>query len=329
MKSMVLPLTLSKRTQGMDMYKTKRHKSTKRPGVVMRHGLKEYLAALRARRLSPKTLLCYGHALNSFGRFLKGRKVRRLQDVTAADLQAWRQSLTDRNLAPPSMEAYLRAVRQFFDWLEAGQRLFINPAAGLVIPRPPRKLQPVPTEEEMQRFLSQPDTRTPHGLRDRALLETAYATGARREEMARLPVSALDLDNNCLRLYGKGSRERVVPLGTQAIHWLRCYLAEARPRLLRPDPDEPALWLNGAGRRLGYFGFQRMVWRYARAAGLATPLTFHGLRRACATHMLRHGAHPAQLQLLLGHSSLKTLGQYLRVSIADLQQAHAQTPPGA
>jgi site-specific recombinase XerD len=126
--------------------------------------------------------------------------------VTAADLEAYRLALVDGNLASASIEMYLRSVRQFFAWLESNQILFLNPAAGLVIPAPERRLLPVPSEEKMRLLLAQPDVNTSCGLRDRALLEIAYSTGARRQELCALQVSDIDLDQGLVRVLGKGNK---------------------------------------------------------------------------------------------------------------------------
>ncbi len=285
-----------------------------------------YLDHLRSLNYSPATLETYGRALDELLSFLAASGRERMADVTAADLDAYRLSLTKRNLAPASQELYLRAARQFFAWLEATQQVFTNPAAGLIVPRPPRKLLPVPTEDEIARLLALPDVATSTGLRDRALLEVAYGCGLRREELVRLDVFDPNLSDGRLRVLGKGSRERVVPLGREAIRWLNQYLKDARPRLA-VSSDERALWLTRLGDRLNGVALRQMVWTYAHRAGLPH-VSPHALRRACATHMLRNGAHPVQIQLLLGHAGLRHLGQYLRLSIRDLHRTHRNSKPG-
>jgi len=165
-------------------------------------------------------------------------------------------------------------------------------------------------------------------VRDRALIETAYATGARREELARLTVLDVDLDNQRLRVLGKGSKERVLPLGKQAVQWLQRYIRESRQKLLKEKLDEPALWIDLHGKPLAYEAFQQILTRHSYAAAIRPAISAHALRRACATHMLKNGAHPLQLQMLLGHATLKTLSQYLRLTVVELQQTHQQSNPG-
>lgn len=292
------------------------------------HLADEYLASLAARNYSAKSVAIYRQALENLQHYLASLGRERPQDITASDLENYRLDMVCRNFAPSSLEVYLRTVRQWFKWLEQNQRLFANPAAGLLIPKPPRKLLPAPTQEQIRQLLLQPNVATRCGVRDRALLETAYTTGIRREELYRLTVCDLDLDNQRLRVLGKGRKERMLPLGKHALQWLRQYIAQVRPKLLKNHTDESALWINQFGKRLDYNALQQLFFRHSQKAGITPKITPHSMRRACATHMLQNGAHPVQLQLLLGHSTLRTLGQYLRLTVTELQQAHARTRPG-
>jgi integrase/recombinase XerD len=164
------------------------------------------------------------------------------------------------------------------------------------------------------------------GVRDRAILETAYATALRRQELASLRITDVDLLQRTIRVVGKGSQERVVPLTKEATTWLRCYLDSSRGMLWGKQTTD-ALWLNRRGRPLAGYSLAIMIQKRTRACGLPE-VTPHTLRRACATHMLSNGAHPADLQQLLGHSSLKHLSQYLRLGFRELQTTHAKSRPG-
>jgi len=159
-------------------------------------------------------------------------------------------------------------------------------------------------------------------------MELIYSTGARLTEAASVTIFDPDLDRGVLRVLGKGRKERVVPLGRHAIFWLRRYIREARPKLIKDNIDEHALWvtIEGAKSKTPQT-FQSAIAEHSKAAGLRR-ISPHALRRACATHMLRHGAHPVQIQFLLGHAGLNTLGQYLRVTITDLKKMHKQSKPG-
>jgi integrase/recombinase XerD len=287
-----------------------------------------FLDELIERNFADDSLASYWGALKDFMAFLSGRNVARLADVTESDLETYRTSLVDRRLSPRTVEIYLRRVRRFFGWLEDTQRVFCNPAALLSLPRPPQDLQPIPTEAEMRKLLAVPDVSKATGIRDRALLETTYSTGLRRGEVVRLKLTDPDLDRGLVRVMGKGRKERTVPLGKIALHWLRQYIREARPKLLNGEPDVAALWVARGSTSLGIVRIQQMFRQYADAAGIRAARSPHAVRRACATHMLAHGAHPVQIQMLLGHTDLKHLGKYLRVTIRDLKQSHRQTQPG-
>jgi integrase/recombinase XerD len=286
-----------------------------------------YLKAIAVRGSRPKTILTYASGLRSFSAFLTERGIPHLRDVGPEDLLGYQTALQRRELTPASQDLYLRTVRGFLTWLEATHRIFASPAPGLSKVRGVSPLQPVPTEADILRLLAQPDTATPLGIRDRALLETAYSTGARREELAVLRVQDINLAEDTLRIRGKGGRERMVPLGRPACHWLKRYLTEIRPKLTG-DATLHALWLGGRGKALGYGGLREVICRYASRATLAVPVTPHSFRRACATHMLQRGAHPAQIQQLLGHVNLQSLDRYLRLAIVDLKNAHANSAPG-
>ena len=285
------------------------------------------MEAMRVKRFSPATVQQVDYMLEKLLAFLQARG-RALQDTTADDLEAFRLSLVDHEFAAQSVARFMEVARRFFGWLEATQKIFLNPAAALVVKRPHRPILFVPTEEQVKTLLAQPDVSTPIGIRDRAFMETIYATGARLGEAAAVSIFDPDLDRGLLRVMGKGRKERVVPLGKHAVHWLRQYLREARQKLAGENIDEQALWLTREGRRAKALGtWQQMLAEYARAAGLPR-ISPHALRRACATHMLQHGAHPVEIQFLLGHAGLNTLGQYLRVTITDLKKMHKASKPG-
>lgn len=298
-------------------------------GLIGLDELQAFLQKHKRRDYSPKTLDIYRRSLREFLSFLAASGLLRVQDATAETLEDYRRHLVRREFAERSVDTYLRSVRQFFRFLEDTGRVFVNPAAGLVLPRIHRHLQPVPTPAEMRKLLAAPDVTKSSGVRDRAILEVAYSTGVRLGELHRMNVVDPDYDQGLVRVTGKGRKERTLPLGKQALFWLRQYVKEQRPRLLkRGDPDETALWINKDGGKLSTIRLQQIARDYAKAAGVRTRVSPHAIRRACATHMLQNDAHPVQLQMLLGHSTLRTLSQYLKVTIRDLKKAHRHTNPG-
>ena len=286
----------------------------------------EFLADIGYRRYSPRTVEIYGQALVDFGRFLQARGVAQVQAVTAATVEEYRRHLQRRGFSPSGEETYTRAVKRFFDYLEGKQLVFGNPFAGTGPVRRTQKLMPVPSEAEMQSLLAVPDVTTALGMRTRAILEVAYSTGARLEELSRMKHADLDLANGTVRIMGKGNRERVVPLGRSAVGWVRRYVVEVRARLLRGATT--ALWVKAGGGPLGSQAIGLSIHACAGKAGIETPISPHGIRRACATHMLSRGAHPVELQMLLGHASLKHLSRYLRVTFREMRAIHERSRLG-
>lgn len=278
---------------------------------------------LDAQAGSPKTAGVRRQALTHLERFLTAQGRERLADITAADLEAWRLDLLQRNFAPASLEVFCRSVRQFFTWLEQGQRLFVNPAAGFIVPRPPRPVLPVLAPEQVQRLLSQPDQATAIGTRDRALLAVVYVTGISAHEVRSLQCQ--DASREAVKV--RGRRPRTLLLDAPTAEALARYLEEGRPALLGQNKT-PALWLTNRGQALTHDALQQICPRHGKTAGLGY-LTTAALRRACAVHRWQAGAHPLELQLLLGHASLQTLCQYLRVTTAELftpyQESHHET----
>jgi len=289
---------------------------------------KEYIAFAKAKHYSPKTLRQYDYALGVLLSFLTANAITRVQDVTAVCLNNFLPYLQDKGLSIGTQENIMRVVRKFFKWLFASGQVFTDPSLELVIPKRPKRLGQVPSEEEMQKLLAQPDVTTPLGLRDRAILEVAYGCGLRRSELAGLSIFDPDLKQHRLRVIGKGNKERVVPLGKQAVRWLTRYTEQIRSELLKNNPDIEALWINKDGKKLDGAAIRHQVRQHTLRAGVDPSLSLHSLRRACATHMLRNGAHPVQIQLLLGHANLKSLSQYLSVTITDLRKTHGQSKPG-
>jgi integrase/recombinase XerD len=291
------------------MEELQHHNPTTEQGIIVRCLAQEYL---KAQAGSPKTKAIREKALNQLQRFLEEHGRERLQDITSADLEAWRLGMLERQLAPASVDMYVRAIRQFFGWLEQSQRLFLNPAARLVVPRLTRKVLPVPTPAEVQQLLAQPDPSKATGLRDRALLETIYTTGITAGELRTLQCQDVDGD----RMQVRGVRPRKLPLGSRAEEWLRRYLEQGRPKLLG-KVETSTLWIISQGGPLSPETLQQILRRHCLAAGIAT-LSPSALRRACARHRWRAGTHPLELQLLLGHSSMQMLAQYLRVGVRGL-----------
>ena len=239
---------------------------------------------------------------------------------------AWR---TRHAWSPRSNARLLSALRAFFGHrVRQGQRQD-DPTALLEPPKLPRSLPKALAESQIDAMLATPDVGTPLGLRDRAMLELMYAAGLRVSELVGLPATAVNLRQGVLRVTGKGSKERLVPLGEESQHWLERYLAESRPQLAGKRSVLP-LFLGTRGDAPSRQQFWNLVKRYAAAAGIDPgKVSPHGLRHSFATHLLNHGADLRALQMLLGHSSLSTTQIYTLVAREHLKQLHAKHHPRA
>lgn len=224
----------------------------------------------------------------------------------------------------------LSALRAFYGWLLRQRRRDDDPSALLESPRQPRGLPKALGESQVEALLSAPDIDTDEGLRDRAMLELMYAAGLRVSELTQLPATAVNLRQGVLRVMGKGGKERLVPIGEEAQHWLERYLANARPRLAGPKGQAVELFLAGAAKPLTRQQCWHRVKRHAAAAGIdPAKVSPHGLRHSFATHLLNHGADLRALQMLLGHASLSTTQIYTLVAREKLKRLHAQHHPRA
>ena len=240
------------------------------------------------------------------------------------DYLAWR---TGQGYSPRSNARLLSALRAFFGWqLRRGER-DDDPAALLQPPKLPRSLPKALAESQVDALLAAPDIGTPAGLRDRAMLELMYACGLRVSELANLPATAINLRQGVLRVMGKGSKERLVPLGEEAQHWVERYLAQARPQLAGRRALAP-LFIGTNGEAPSRQQLWQLVKRHAAAAGIdPARISPHGLRHSFATHLLNHGADLSALQMLLGNSSLSTTQIYTLVAREQLKQLHAKHHP--
>ena len=228
--------------------------------------------------------------------------------------------------APRSVARMRSALRRFYAWAHREGLIQPNPAADLPAPRRPRSLPTDLSEADVETLLDAPDTATPLGLRDRAMLETLYATGLRVSELVDLTLNEIHLAHGLARITGKGGRERLVPIGDEAIDWLRRYLDEARPALLG-ERQVSAVFVTNRAAPLTRQAFWYRLKHHARNAGLARLPSPHTLRHAFATHLLNHGADLRALQMLLGHADLSTTQIYTHVATARLQALHAEHHP--
>lgn len=290
-----------------------------------------WLAAERGR--SPNTLAAYRRDLVAYCRWLSSSG-RTLDSVGPTDLDAYVGVLRDRGLAPSSVKRATVSVRSLHRFRSDEGLAGSDPSAGIETPRVPAGLPKALTEAEVASLLEQVVGDEPMARRDRAILEVLYGTGARVSEVCALGLGDVDLGAGLLRLFGKGSKERVVPLGRWARVALLAWLDDDGRGAVAPEQfarrtDADAVFLNSRGGRLSRQGAWAIVRKYGDAAGLGDRLTPHVLRHSCATHMLDHGADIRSVQELLGHASITTTQVYTMVSNERLFAAYNAAHPRA
>lgn len=271
------------------------------------------------RGLSPNTVAAYRRDLTAFTDHLSRRQVSDLGRVQRTDVINYLMGLKGQGLKPTSLARKLVAIKVWFRYL-AGERLIPqDPTSVLETPRTWKTLPDLLSVPEVTRLLAQPDPRQPQGLRDRAILELLYATGMRVSELANLSVSDVHTDLGFLRCVGKGSKERIVPVGRTAVRAVRAYLAKRRPAA--------PLFLGRGGTRLTRQMIWHLIRRYATQARLAKRITPHTLRHSFATHLLERGADLRVVQELLGHANIATTQIYTHVDQGRLKKIHQQYHP--
>jgi integrase/recombinase XerD len=291
------------------------------------HLIDAYLDYLRVvRRLAAHTLESYARDLVGLARFAHGLD-RPVERLSLADLEAFVRELMASGLSPRSVARAVASVRGFYRHLAVERRIEASPADDLRAPRAWPALPKFLSLEEVDRLLAAPDVTTPRGIRDRALIEVLYATGLRVSELIALKPQDLNLDAGYLTCTGKGSKQRIVPLGDQAIAWVRRYLAAARPALAGTR-SSPWLFVNArGGRSLTRVGFWKVLKAYGRAAGVSRDLSPHVLRHSFATHLLDRGADLRAIQMMLGHTDLSTTQIYTHVLEARLRAVYERHHP--
>jgi integrase/recombinase XerD len=272
--------------------------------------------------LAKATLDSYRSDLGRLALWLANNAGEALLEIRSTTLADFIADLS-RQTRASSQARYLSTLRRFYRWQIGRGRIFIDPTLKLANPARPSRLPKVTSEKQVDALLAAPDLNTPLGLRDRAMLETLYASGLRVSELVNLKIHEVGFNEGVVRVIGKGSKERLVPLGEQAIDWLTSYLNEARPEILKGQQSE-AMFVTARGGAMTRQAFWQLIKRYAPQAGIdAAKLSPHVLRHAFATHLLNHGADLRVVQLLLGHADITTTQIYTHVARERLKRLHA------
>ncbi|MDP7193702.1 MAG: site-specific tyrosine recombinase XerD [Arenicellales bacterium] len=274
--------------------------------------------------LSANTLAAYRNDLERFASWLQ-KKGHTLVQGSRADVLDYLAHTVRSGASPRSSARKLSTLRRFYRYLLREGLVTADPTTELDSPAIGRRLPKALSEEGVEKLLAAP-AGSALGIRDRAMLETMYATGLRVSELVNLSLSELDLTTELVRVIGKGGRERIVPLGEEALTSLQNYLSEARPELLRERVSD-SVFVTRRGGPMTRQAFWQLIKRYARLAGIDGDLSPHSLRHAFATHLLNHGADLRSVQMLLGHSDLSTTQIYTHVARARLQSLHSSHHP--
>lgn len=280
--------------------------------------------------LSKNTLAAYRRDLTLLSQWMSQRN-RLLEETTESELNGYfaaRHGVTKAT----SANRRLSVFKRYFRWALRERRVAADPTLRMQAARQALRVPKTLTESQVEALLAAPDAEALIGVRDRTMMELMYASGLRVSELVSLKVFNISLSDNVLRVFGKGNKERLIPYGEVASVWLRQYLSDVRPALLRGNPSD-GLFITNRGSKAGSTMSRVMFWmlikKYAFQAGITAPLSPHTLRHAFATHLLNHGADLRAVQMLLGHADISTTTIYTHVARERLKALHAQHHPRA
>ena len=276
--------------------------------------------------LSRNTLESYRRDLRLFSAWLSANRAKTLLQAQRVDLLDYLAYKFQRKARPRSAARLLSSLKRFYRYSIRENRIQGDPTLQVESPKLPRSLPKILTEEDVDALLAAPNVETPLGLRDKSMLEVLYASGLRVSELVTMQVTQLSQDMGVVRIVGKGSKERLVPVGEEALAWMRRYMDSARPDILA-GRQANALFVTARGAGMTRQSFWHLIGRYAGRAGIRKGISPHTLRHAFATHLLNHGADLRVVQMLLGHADISTTQIYTHVARERLKQLHAKHHP--
>ncbi len=295
---------------------------------MMESFLKEYLATLKVEKnLSNNTISSYKSDLTSFLDFISRSGVNDLSDIKTSHIAAFFKLLKDAGLNETSAARYFSSLKGFFKYLYKCSYLISNPIDRISPPKISRKLPEVLNIREINAILDQPDVNDTIGLRDKAILELFYACGTRISELINIKLNDLFLSEEVIRVIGKGSKERLIPIGSSAIRWVDEYLRKSRPILARNYKSENYLFLNQRGTKFSRMGIWKIVSFYANQAGIEKHVHPHTFRHSFATHLIEGGADLRAVQEMLGHSDISTTQIYTHIDRDYIKLVHRKYHP--
>ena len=280
------------------------------------------------RGLSDNTIASYGRDLAQFADFLAKRDITDAKSIDENCLSAYLGKLNKEKYKPTSIARKISAIRNFIKFLSAEREIDKSPIIALETSRPPIRLPKTMEVDEVSRILNAPDISDELGLRDKAMLETLYATGLRVSELINLKMSEVSLKMGFLRCVGKGDKERAIPLGEIAVEYINAYIDRARGHLAGDNRSE-YLFLTKLGKPMSRVMFWKIIKKYAANAGITREITPHTLRHSFATHLLERGADLRSVQEMLGHASIATTQIYTHVTRDHLKEVYMESHPRA
>ncbi|WP_139489259.1 site-specific tyrosine recombinase XerD [Brevibacillus dissolubilis] len=278
--------------------------------------------------LAANTLESYQRDLVMYNAYLREQGISQIQDTTRSHISGYLLMLKEKGRATATISRNMASIRAFYQFLVRDKHLEHDPSIHLETPKMEKRLPKVLSIQEVEMLLEGPKVNTAPGMRDKGMLELLYATGIRVSELVSLDIGDVNLDMGFLKCMGKGSKERMIPLGSIAIDVVRRYIEQGRPKLLKQGNDH-ALFLNHLGKRMTRQGFWKIIKKYAVQAGVRAEITPHTLRHSFATHLLENGADLRSVQEMLGHADISTTQIYTHVTKTRIKDVYAKSHPRA
>ncbi len=290
--------------------------------------LKEYLSILKLEKnLSENTILSYKNDITSFINYLKEFQISDTSEIKQKHLTEFFKLLKDTGLSSRSASRYHSSLKGFFKYLFVSKYIKDSPIEKIPAPKLSKNLPSVLSVNEIDLILSKPNVEDKLGLRDKAILELLYACGLRVSELINLKISSLFFNEEVIRVLGKGSKERIVPIGSSAVKWINIYLTKSRPLLEKKMKSENHLFLNTRGTKISRMGIWKLVDKYVKETGIKKEVHPHTFRHSFATHLLEGGADLRAVQEMLGHSDISTTQIYTHIDREYIKQMHRDFHP--
>lgn len=294
----------------------------------MEEFLKEYLTILRfEKNLSDNTINSYQNDIRNFLSYCSQSNITDLNDVKSSDLSKYFELQRSAGKDSSTSARYMSSLKGFFGYLQDNNYIEVNPTEKLLSVKKSRKLPAVLSIQEIELILNSPDTNDLTGLRDKAILELFYSSGLRVSELINLKINDLFFNDEVIRVFGKGSKERIVPIGSSAIKWVNEYLIKARPSLEKKSKSQNFVFLNKRGSKLSRMWIWKIVSKYSSDAGIKKEIHPHTFRHSFATHLLEGGADLRAVQEMLGHADISTTQIYTHINREYIKQVHKDHHP--